>query len=375
MKRSLKTYSLLLPLCLLCALPASAVTEADVQAAVDAQGRDAVSGNLFLWFLCAIAFLKISTKLDNILHSLGLGAGRPPGSMLTEALMAMRGLQIGKAFATGTLFGGRNAAGPAGTSKASPGGMSGGLAGAVGRKVTGDTTAALAGTSSGGWAAGIGSGFYNSSLGKEGGFASQVIGSIATGQSPGYISGEDASTALDGYFAHESIADAAALEADAAESQTVPATPLAVDGSNDAVPVSPGYEAEVAARFAGTAAEETQPSVPTSPSIQHAALQRVATGAMGNPTTDVEIGGGKITGKEVIPGRGSIAFAMYNAKQFEKPTGHYTVQQSLDGEKWYKVYATAAIERRPTVKDEETGRYQYEERKVAVLPKAPNRRR
>ena len=360
MKRSLKIFSLLLPMCLLCALPASAVTEADVQAAVDAQGRDAVSGNLFLWFLCAIAFLKISTKLDNILHSLGLGAGRPPGSMLTEALMAMRGLQIGKAFATGTLFGGRNAAGPAG---------------AVGRKVTGDTTAALAGTSSGGWASGIGSGIYNSSLGKEGGFASQVIGSIATGQSPGYISGEEASTALDGYFAHEGIADAAALEADAAESQTVPATPLAVDGSNDAVPVSPGYEAEVAARFAGTAAEETQPSVPTSPSIQQAALQRVATGAMGNPTTDVEIGGGKITGKEVIHGRGSIAFAMYNAKQFEKPTGPYTVQQSLDGEKWYKVYATAAIERRPTVKDEETGRYQYEERKVAVLPKAPNRRR
>lgn len=373
MKKSIQICLLLLPLCLLFALPASAITEADVQAAVATQGKEAVSGSLFLWFLCAIAFLKVSTKLDGILHSLGLGAGRPQGSMLTEALMALRGLQIGKAFAGGALFGGRNAAGPAGTAKASPGGMSGGLAGVVGRKMQNDTAGVLAGTSEGGLASGIGSSLYNSSLGKEGGFASRVIGSVATGQTPGAITGEEASTALDGYFAHEGIADAAALEADAVESQSIPTAPLALDGNSDAIPVSPGYEAEIAAQTAGTTTE--QASIPTSPSIQQAALQRVAAGAMGNPTTDVEIGGGKITGKEIVPGRGTIAFAMYNARQFEKPGGHYTVQQSLDGEKWYKVYATSAIERTPTVRDETTGRYQFEERKVAVLPKAPNRRR
>ena len=94
---------------------------------------------------------------------------------------------------------------------------------------------------------------------------------------------------------------------------------------------------------------------------------------MGNRTTDVEIGGGKITGREIIPGRGQIQFAMYNARQFERPSGHYTVQTSRDGEQWYKVYATSAVERTPTTKDER-GHYQYEERKVAALPKAPARR-
>ena len=45
------------------ALPALAVSEADVESAVASQGKEAVSGNLFVWFLCAIAFLKVSTKI------------------------------------------------------------------------------------------------------------------------------------------------------------------------------------------------------------------------------------------------------------------------------------------------------------------------
>ena len=77
---------------------ALALTEDEAAAAVDAQGKDAVSGNLFLWLLCAIAFLKVATKLDGILHSLGIGVSRSPGSMLSEALLAFRGFEIGKAF-------------------------------------------------------------------------------------------------------------------------------------------------------------------------------------------------------------------------------------------------------------------------------------
>ena len=80
------------------ALSGAFPTEDEAAAAVDAQGKDAVSGNLFLWLLCAIAFLKVSTKLDGILHSLGIGVSRSPGSMLSEALLAFRGFEIGKAF-------------------------------------------------------------------------------------------------------------------------------------------------------------------------------------------------------------------------------------------------------------------------------------
>ena len=38
-------------------LPVFAITEAEVQAQVAAAGRETVTGNVFIWFLCAVAFL------------------------------------------------------------------------------------------------------------------------------------------------------------------------------------------------------------------------------------------------------------------------------------------------------------------------------
>ena len=413
-KSSLRKLVILLPgmaaMAVCWALPALAVSEADVEAAVASQGKEAVSGNLFVWFLCAIAFLKVSTKLDSILQAMGLGVGRAPGSILAEAFMALRGMQAGKAILSGQMpgAGGRGAAG-AGAASA----FSGGLAGMVSSKLETDTAASMSG-SGGGVTSGLGTSLYKSTLGQDGGFASRVIGSVATGQTPGAIHGAAAEEAMQGYFAGtpdpapaQGSADAAAdfsadsfgaipasaggavlddAGADIPTDAPIPTSPLALEGDT-AVPVSPGYEEEVAQAAGrasagytasvgsgpasgGTAASTT---IPTSSSLQQIALQRVALGQMGNRTTDVEIGGGKITGREIIPGRGQIQFAMYNAKQFERPSGHYTVQTSRDGEQWYKVYATSAVERTPTTKDER-GHYQYEERKVAVLPKAPARR-
>ena len=88
MKKTLFSLFTAVSLALLYCPAAFALTEDEAAAAVDAQGKDAVSGNLFLWLLCAIAFLKVSTKLDGILHSLGIGVSRSPGSMLSEALLA-----------------------------------------------------------------------------------------------------------------------------------------------------------------------------------------------------------------------------------------------------------------------------------------------
>ena len=73
MKKTLFTLFTAINLVLLYGPAALALTEDEAAAAVNAQGKDAVSGNLFLWLLCAIAFLKVSTKLDGILHSLGIG--------------------------------------------------------------------------------------------------------------------------------------------------------------------------------------------------------------------------------------------------------------------------------------------------------------
>lgn len=390
------------------ALPALAVSESDVEAAVASQGKEAVSGNLFVWFLCAIAFLKVSTKIDSILQAMGLGVGRAPGSILAEAFMALRGMQAGKAVLSGQMpgAGSRSAAAGAGATSA----FAGGLAGMVSSKLETDTAASMSG-SGGGVTSGIGASLYKSTLGQDNGFAFRVIGSVATGQTPGAIHGETAEEAMQGYFAGTpdpvpsqggtdavsaempidgfgsipASADGAVLDdvgTDMPTDAPIPTNPLALEGDN-AVPVSPGYEAEIAQTAGYTASVGSGPTasggavssatIPTSSSLQQAALQRVALGQMGNRTTDVEIGGGKITGREIIPGRGQIQFAMYNAKQFERPSGHYTVQTSRDGEQWYKVYATSAVERTPTTKDEH-GHYQYEERKVAVLPKAPARR-
>lgn len=53
------------------AVPAFAVTEAEVQQQVNAIGREGVTGNIFIWFLCAIGFLKVSQKIDSFMSSLG----------------------------------------------------------------------------------------------------------------------------------------------------------------------------------------------------------------------------------------------------------------------------------------------------------------
>ena len=104
-KTRLRKLAVLLPcmaaLAVILAVPAFAISEADVEATVASQGKESVSGNLFVWFLCAIAFLKVSTKIDSILQAMGLGVGRAPGSILAEAFMALRGMQAGKAVLAG----------------------------------------------------------------------------------------------------------------------------------------------------------------------------------------------------------------------------------------------------------------------------------
>lgn len=54
---------------LFCSFPvfAAELTEAQVEQAVAEQGKETVTGNVFVWFLCAIAFLKVSQKIDSFM--------------------------------------------------------------------------------------------------------------------------------------------------------------------------------------------------------------------------------------------------------------------------------------------------------------------
>lgn len=78
---------IVLSVLVICALtiPAFALTESDVQSQVSASGKEGVVGNLFIWFLCAVAFLKISQKIDSFMQGLGINVGHTGGSMLAAA--------------------------------------------------------------------------------------------------------------------------------------------------------------------------------------------------------------------------------------------------------------------------------------------------
>ena len=135
----------LLPLALvlaavLCA-PAFALTEAEVEAQVAASSKEAVTGNVLIWFLCAVAFLKVSQKIDSFMATLGVNVGRTGGSMLAEAMIAMRAVTmvVGGGHGGGAGRAG-SAAGGSAAGKSGPSGMSGffkgGLIGMAGRHIT-----------------------------------------------------------------------------------------------------------------------------------------------------------------------------------------------------------------------------------------------
>ncbi|MBE7003273.1 MAG: hypothetical protein E7425_03175 [Ruminococcaceae bacterium] len=76
------------------AAPASAITESEVEAQAAASGKEAVVGNVLIWFLCAVGFLKVSQKIDSFMQGIGLNVGHTGGSLLAEALIATRGIKM-----------------------------------------------------------------------------------------------------------------------------------------------------------------------------------------------------------------------------------------------------------------------------------------
>ena len=281
-------------LCLF-SLPAFALTEAEVQQQVNSQGREAVTGNIFIWFLCAIAFLKVSQKIDSFMSSLGINVGHTGGSMLAEAMIAARGVGM-----TARGFASRGFGRSGGSFSGSGGFMSGGLAGAVSRKFS--QSAVQAATGQGGNI--ISKKVFNSSLAKGGTFANNVISSVAKGSvsQTGAITGKTASDALNSYMGYA------------------------------------GQELENIPQF-----------------------------------SNVEIGGGRITGTETSAGNpNGLAFAMYNIEQFMEPSGDYSTVKAVDGSQWYRQYAADSVKKDPYMNEE--GKVAYHESIVKKLPDMPRRK-
>lgn len=291
--------SLVLVILVATAFPATAfaVTEDEVSTVVNSQGRDAVAGNLFVWVLCAISFLKISQKIDSFMSSLGINVGHTGGSMLGEAMVAARALNIGKS-AGGSRGGGSGGSGGSGSSGGSGGPMQGGLIGVAGRQFRNGAATAATGMGSGG----IGGKAFESSMSKGGSFANNVIGGIAKGNMAydGSITGETATSALNSY--------------------------MGFVGQSEAPQFS-----------------------------------------------DVEIGGGRITGTETsTENPDGASFGMYYSEQYTAPSGDYSTVKAADGSKWYKQYAADHVERTPHKAPD--GGVAYRESIVQKLPDPPKRK-
>ena len=127
-------------LALTLAVPALALEESDVEAAVSSSSREAVTGNVLVWFLCAVGFLKVSQKIDSFMASIGVNVGHTGGSMLGEAMVAFKGVSLAAGMAGKVVgnFADRASSRAGAAASGSSGFLQGGLAGVVSRKITND---------------------------------------------------------------------------------------------------------------------------------------------------------------------------------------------------------------------------------------------
>ena len=171
-----------------------AITEADVESV----GKETAAGNILIWFLCAVAFLKISQKIDSFMSSLGINVGNTGGSMLTELMVAAKGLSSAKNVSKGGGFHGGSFHAGGSHSFSSASFSSGGLAGAVGRQFTQSAVQTVTGQKSNP----ISSKVFESSVQKGGGFANNVTGAVARGSInyTGTMQGSQAASALTSYM-------------------------------------------------------------------------------------------------------------------------------------------------------------------------------
>lgn len=210
MKR--KAHIILLVLLLLCVLSttAFAIDESEVESAIAASSKEEVAGNVFIWFLCAIGFLKVSQKIDSFMASLGINVGRTGGSMLTELMVAGRGIAAVAGAVGGTVFNHHSSSNSTHTNAQAAGAaFTGGGNGLVGvtKRAAGNAAAASATGNAKGLSNLVGGAMFESSLQNGGKFAMSVVGAVAKGSisSVGSITGDQAAEALTSYLGYSPV--------------------------------------------------------------------------------------------------------------------------------------------------------------------------
>lgn len=369
MKR--KAHIILLVLLLLCVLSttAFAIDESEVESAIAASSKEEVAGNAFIWFLCAIGFLKVSQKIDSFMASLGINVGRTGGSMLTELMVAGRGIAAVAGAVGGTVFNHHSSSNSTHTNAQAAGAaFTGGGNGLVGvtRRAAGNAAAASATGNAKGLSNLVGGAMFESSLQNGGKFAMSVVGAVAKGSisSVGSITGDQAAEALTSYLGYSPVDSGSALADDGG---LIPPSPVT---SEDVVTLDGG----TAAGTASPTASANGTPIPSGAREHDGSVVESARISGAPPIfQNVEIGGGRITGLEVSPDRQSDReFAMYSTEQYMAPTGPYDTVQTVDGASWYRQYAQPKVEKTPYT--DEGDKIRYEERIVSQMPPVPKRK-
>ena len=432
-----KRILFLLPLALLLAAvlcaPAFALTEAEVEAQVAASSKEAVTGNVLIWFLCAVAFLKVSQKIDSFMASMGVNVGRTGGSLMAEAMIAVRGASM-IAKAGGHVAGGfGRSGGGSGSGQTAPGSagstggfFKGGLIGMAGRHITNSAVrtattqtaavhtaqkqSATAATHSASTIHSNGStngAAHTASTVNMGGGDNTIHSSDHTGsdiqsdtsvfaeavsqQEGVIITGQESQSAVH----TDSSAQSSRTDSSAQHTHTqgggesIPNRGVSNQPSHSSTHIT--HQTSIGgAVFARSLASGGKFANDVIGSVARGEAAGSITGAMAEQSlasylgytaigkkppafSNAEIGGGRITGSVSTPEHPQpIAFGMYHAGQYTEPTGTFSKIRSADGTLWYSQLAQDTVERKPYKAPD--GTVAYEEHIVKKLPTPPKRK-
>lgn len=385
-RRLIAAFAVSLLLGTLFALPVLAITEAEVEAEVSASGKEAVVGNVLIWFLCAVAFLKVSHSIEAFLASLGVSSRSAGKSLLAEALIATRGLS---AFAglSGHAVGGA-ARGAGGTAAGLGGYFKGGLVGMASRRAENDAVKTATSNTT----------IHAAST-------KQTVNSKAQT----HLYGDGTTT---GEQHSSPVSDTGVVIGDPVSSPNVTGDtkPNERTADQEQMTGAATHKAEnhvhagsKSFKSYGIGGAMFMKSLSTGGSFANEIISRVARGdmqstgtisgemaaqalnsymgvtAMGadtgaNPSYyHVEMGGGRISGLERAANtHQDVPFCMYDASQYAEPQGEHTKVYTADGAAWYKQYAQDAVERKPYMAQD--GSVAYHESIVQRMPTPPQRK-
>ncbi len=198
-------------------------------------GTTVAGGNIFLWVIFAVAFLKASQQIDTLLSMVGFNTPKVNSSLMEEALVG------GRAMAGLSKMGIKNAdavTGSSGSAKEQSQFLSGGAIGTIGRQVqnAGSQVTKMASKSATDSSSGLGGKVSDKLFKDNDNYAMKGISKVATDDAGKYgsITGEKGTKAMDMYFGNNSgsITNSASVGTSNVNSTSKPKPTVGSSGNN-----------------------------------------------------------------------------------------------------------------------------------------------